>query len=77
MITNQIEVEAAILQHLKEQGPGTIEELIHSLSHFTLNQVFFTLDRLGREGKLSIRHRLGMPISSQQQVLTPATRAAS
>ena len=56
MITNRIEVETAILQHLEEHGSCTIEELFHSLSHFTLNQVFFSVDRLSREGKVSIRH---------------------
>jgi glucokinase len=56
MITNRIEVETAIVQHLETQGSCTIEELVHSLSHFTLNQVFFTIDRLSREGKVSLRH---------------------
>jgi hypothetical protein len=56
MITDRIEVETAILQHLEEQGSRTIEELVHSLSHFTLNQVFFAIDRLSREGKVSLRH---------------------
>jgi hypothetical protein len=56
MITNQIEVETAIVQHLEKQGSCTIEELSHSLSHFTFNQVFFTIDRLSREGKVSLRH---------------------
>ena len=56
MITDRIEVETAILQHLEEQGSCTIEELFHSLSHFTLNQVFFVIDRLSRERKVTLRH---------------------
>jgi len=56
MITDQVEVETAILQHLEEQGSATMEELSHSLSHLTFNQVFFTIDRLSREGKVSLRH---------------------
>jgi hypothetical protein len=56
MITDRIEVETAIVQHLEEQGSCTIEELVHSLSHFTLSQVFFAIDRLSREGKVSLRH---------------------
>lgn len=49
-------VDAAILQHLEEQGSSTMEELVRSLSRFTLNQVFFAIDRLSREGKVSLRH---------------------
>jgi hypothetical protein len=56
MITTRIEVETAIVQHLETQGSSTIEALVHSLPHFTFNQVFFTIDRLSREGKVSLRH---------------------
>lgn len=51
----QIEVETAILRHLDEQKSCTIEELFRSLSHFTFNRVFFAIDRLSREGKVSLR----------------------
>lgn len=56
MNTNRIKVENAICQHLEEQGSSTMEELVRSLSRFTLNQVFFAIDRLSREGKVSLRH---------------------
>lgn len=55
MTTNQIEVETVIVQHLEKQESCTIEELVHSLPRFTFNQVFFTIDRLSREGKVSLR----------------------
>ena len=55
MITNRIDVETAIVQHLETQGSCTIEALVHSLSHCTFNQVFFTIDWLTREGKVSLR----------------------
>lgn len=55
MITNRIEVETAIVQHLETQGSCTMEALVHSLPHFTFNQVFFTIDRLSREGKVRLR----------------------
>lgn len=55
MTTNHIEVETAIVQHLEKQGSCTIEELVHSLPRFTFNRVFFTIDRLSREGKVSLR----------------------
>ncbi len=50
------EVETAILRYLAEQGSCTSEELFRSLSHFTLNQVFFAIDRLSRDGRVSLRH---------------------
>ncbi len=49
------EIEPAILRHLDEQGSATMEELFRSLSRFPLNQLFFTIDRLSREGKISLR----------------------
>lgn len=49
-------VEAAILRRLEEQGSSTMEELFRSLSRFTVNQVFFAIDRLSREGKVRLRH---------------------
>ena len=55
-MVNAYEVQAAILRHLDEQGSCTSEELFRSLSHFTLNQVFFAIDRLSREGRVSLRH---------------------
>ena len=55
MISNRIEVESAICRHLEEQGSSTMKELFRSLSRFTLNQIFFAIDRLSREGKVSLR----------------------
>jgi hypothetical protein len=52
----RIEVETAILRHLDEQKSCTIEELIRALSRFTFNQVFFAIDRLSRDGRISLRH---------------------
>lgn len=56
MITDGIEVETAIVQHLETHGSCMMEALVHSLPHFTFNRVFFTIDRLSREGKVSLRH---------------------
>lgn len=56
MITDRVEVETAVVQHLETQGPCTMEALVHSLPHFTFNRVFFTIDRLSREGKVRLRH---------------------
>jgi hypothetical protein len=55
MTSNRIEVESAIYRHLEDQGSSTMEELFRSLSRFTLNQIFFAIDRLSREGKVSLR----------------------
>lgn len=56
MITDRVEVETAVVQHLEAQGSCTIEALVHSLSPFTFNQIFFAIDRLSRERKVSLRH---------------------
>lgn len=54
-MTHAYPVDAAVLRHLEEQGSTTMEELFRSLSRFTLNQIFFAIDRLSREGKVSLR----------------------
>ncbi len=66
MITDRIEVETAIAQHLEKLESRTIEELVQSLPHFIFNQVFFTIDRLSREGKVSLRRptRFGYLVSA-------------
>lgn len=79
MITTRIAVEAAIVQHLAMQGSCTMEALVHSLSHFTFNQVFFTIDQLSREGKVSLRHpsRFAYLVSAESSgPRTQASRSA-
>jgi len=51
-----IEVETAVLKHLNQEGACTVEELFRSLPHLTVNQVFFAIDRLSREGRVRLRH---------------------
>jgi hypothetical protein len=70
------EVETAILRYLAEQGSRTSEELFRSLSHFTLNQVFFAIDRLSRDGESAFDILPSLTISSQQQVLALTMRSA-
>lgn len=50
------EVEMAILRHVNAHGPSTFEELFRALSRFTLNQVFFAIDRLSRDERVSLQH---------------------
>lgn len=50
------DVETAILQHVNVHGSATVDELFRALSRFTLNQVFFGIDRLSRQCKVSLRH---------------------
>ncbi len=50
------EVETAILRHLGQQRACTMEELCGATSCFTLNQVFMAIDRLSRNGKITLRH---------------------
>lgn len=51
----QMNIESAILDEIRRQGPCSMDELVRRLSGFTWNQVFSVLDRLSREGKLLIQ----------------------
>jgi DNA-binding transcriptional regulator PaaX len=55
MIADRPEVEAVILTVLERQGPIPFEELVQLLPAFTWNQVFAAVDRLSREGNLTLR----------------------
>ena len=49
------EVEGAILDHLATRGSCSMEDLARELSDYTLNRVFFAVDRLSRNGQLILR----------------------
>jgi len=49
------EVEGAILDHLATHGSCSMEDLARKLSAYTLNRVFFAVDRLSRNGQLILR----------------------
>jgi len=49
------QVESAILQVLHQRGSCTLDVLLLTLTHFTFNQVLLSVDRLSREGKLTLR----------------------
>ena len=46
------EVESAILQFVDQQGSCSLDALARALTDFTFIQVFFSVDRLSREGKV-------------------------
>jgi hypothetical protein len=51
------QIELAVLQTLKQDGPSTVDELVRRLPGFTWIQVFAAADRLDEQGKLVLRHR--------------------
>jgi len=51
------QIELAVLQTLKQDGPSTVDELVRRLPGFTWVQVFAAADRLDEQGKLILRHR--------------------
>ncbi len=53
------EVETAVLSYLENHGVCTMEQLFRMRSNLTLNQVFFAVDRLSRQGKVILRHPAG------------------
>jgi hypothetical protein len=49
------EKDRAILAVLRERGPCKFDELIYALPGYTWNQVFAAVDRLSREGGLTLQ----------------------
>jgi len=48
-------LELAILQELTRAGTCTLEELNERLPYYSWNQVFSSVDRLNREGTLTLQ----------------------
>jgi hypothetical protein len=48
-------VESAIFEEIAGRGPTNFEELLRRLPTYGWNQIFAAVDRLSREGRLSIR----------------------
>ncbi len=60
------DVEVAILHLVSQRGACTLDELLRTLGDFTFCQIFCAVDRLSREGKVSLRHpgRVGYLVSA-------------
>ncbi|MEX5214150.1 MAG: hypothetical protein NW703_08285 [Nitrospiraceae bacterium] len=48
-------VELAILQDLERRGPCTIDDLAQRLPDLSWNQIFTSVDRQSRRGRLTLR----------------------
>ncbi len=59
------QLEAAIYRHVSRVSECSFEELVAWLPQYTWNEVFSTVDRLSRQGRLALRHptRFGFLIS--------------
>ncbi|MBI4003382.1 MAG: hypothetical protein HY348_16585 [Nitrospira defluvii] len=51
------DVETAVLQYLQQHWISPMEELFRNLPALTVNQMFLTVDRLSREGKVLLRYQ--------------------
>ncbi|MCS6291415.1 MAG: hypothetical protein H8K10_20925 [Nitrospira sp.] len=51
------DVETAVLHYLQQHWVCPMEELFRNLPTFTANQMFLTVDRLSREGKVLLRYQ--------------------
>ena len=49
-------LESTIIEELTWVGTCTIDELNERLPYYSLNQVFFAVDRLTREGTVALKH---------------------
>ena len=51
------DIETAMLHYMHEHRICAMEELFRNLPAFTTNQMFLTVDRLSREGKVLLRYQ--------------------
>jgi hypothetical protein len=81
MMGRAADLETAIVQELIRRGPCSFDELTRSLPTYSWNQLFLTVDRLSREGRLRLRHpgRVGVHLSlaGQEQASTALSQANS
>lgn len=70
-----VEIETAIVQELRRRGPCSFDELTGWLPTYSWNQLFLTVDRLSREGRLRLQHpaRAGFHVSLAGQDHVSAT----
>ncbi|WP_447597887.1 hypothetical protein [Nitrospira sp. Nam80] len=66
-------LEMAIYRHLYRMSECSFEDLLGSLPQYTWNEMFGTVDRLSREGRLTLRHprRFGFVISTTEHTFEP------
>jgi hypothetical protein len=48
--------ESRVLQEMEQLGSCTLDELVQALHDYTWVQVFIVVDRLSRNGALTLRH---------------------
>ena len=66
-------LEMAIYRHLYRMSECSFEDLLGLLPQYTWNEMFGTVDRLSREGRLTLRHprRFGFVISTTEHTFEP------
>lgn len=59
------DIDQAIIEELTALGACQVDEMVERLTGFTWNQVFAAVDRLSRDGVLTLQHpaRFGYEIS--------------
>lgn len=59
------DIETAIFQELSNRGPCHFDDLAKALPTFSWNQLFLTVDRLSRSGRLKLMHpaRVGFHVA--------------
>ena len=54
---NPYDIQSKILDQVKKNGPCTLDGLVDSLPGLSWNQVFAGVDRLSRDGYLTLRQQ--------------------
>ena len=54
-LTDGQDVDSAVMRMLNQHGSCALDELVLGLTRFTFNQVLMSVDRLSREGKVTLR----------------------
>ena len=48
-------IEKAIVENLQKSGPCSLDDIVTSLSNSSWGEVFLTVDRMSRDGRLVLR----------------------
>ena len=48
-------IEAAISDTLRRRGPCSLDDVVKTLSNFMWAEIFLAVDRMSRDGRLSLR----------------------
>ena len=63
-------VEDALVTELEDRGPCRLDDLVEQLPSYSWNEIFIAVDRMSREGRVTLRRTA----SSGYEVFLPAMK---